>query len=50
VQERPSSSANPATVMPYGQEFTPPEFTSTFIDPTCYNASFFSAIPDFDIN
>ncbi|OGE52496.1 hypothetical protein PENARI_c010G00628 [Penicillium arizonense] len=50
VQERPSSSANPATTMTYGQDFTPPEFTSTFIDPTCYNASFFSAIPDFDIN
>ncbi|CAG8903962.1 unnamed protein product [Penicillium egyptiacum] len=49
-QERPSSNANPAPVMPDGHDFMPPEFSPGFIDPTCYNASFFSAIPDFDIN
>jgi hypothetical protein len=49
-QERPSSGANPAPSMPDGHDFMPPEFCPAFIDPTCYNTSFFSAIPDFDIN
>ncbi|KAJ6184334.1 hypothetical protein N7519_005635 [Penicillium mononematosum] len=49
-QEGPSSNANPAPVMPDGHDFMPPEFSLGFIDPTCYNASFFSAIPEFDIN
>ncbi|KGO77465.1 Transcription factor, fungi [Penicillium italicum] len=45
-----SSSTNPALVLPDGHDFMPPEFSPQFIDPTCYNASFFSAIPDFDIH
>ncbi|KAJ5558710.1 hypothetical protein N7535_009411 [Penicillium sp. DV-2018c] len=49
-QERPSSGANPAPNMSDGHDFMPPEFCPAFIDPTCYNTSFFSAIPDFDMN
>ncbi|KAJ5200231.1 hypothetical protein N7472_005435 [Penicillium cf. griseofulvum] len=49
-QERPSSGTNAVPVMPDGHDFMPPEFSPAFIDPTCYNASFFSAIPDFDMN
>ncbi|KAG0161370.1 hypothetical protein PDIDSM_8904 [Penicillium digitatum] len=48
-QEGHSSNANPAPVMPDGHDL-PPEFSPQFIDPTCYNASFFSAIPDFDMH
>ena len=33
-----------------GQDMLPPELAPPFIDPTCYNASFFSVVPDFDIN
>lgn len=50
VQERPSSGARPATTITEGQDLMPPELVPAFIDPTCYNGSFFSAIPDFDIS
>ncbi|CAG8935729.1 unnamed protein product [Penicillium salamii] len=43
-------SRNQMAAMPDGHDFMPPELTPAFIDPSCYNASFFSAIPDFDIN
>lgn len=49
-QERPSSGTNTVSAMLDGHDFMPPEFSPAFIDPTCYNASFFSAIPEFDIN
>lgn len=33
-----------------GQDMMAPDFAPPFIDPTCYNASFFSVVPDFDVN
>jgi hypothetical protein len=43
------NSTEKRRVMPDGHDL-PPEFSPQFIDPTCYNASFFSAIPDFDMH
>lgn len=33
-----------------GQDLMLPDLTPTFIDPVCYNASFFAAIPEFDVS
>ncbi|CAL5871446.1 uncharacterized protein PFLUO_LOCUS5697 [Penicillium psychrofluorescens] len=33
-----------------GHDLVLPELSPAFLDPTCYNASFFSAMPEFDIN
>lgn len=46
--ERPYSARSTMGVME-GQDMLP-ELAPPFIDPTCYNASFFSVVPDFDIN
>ncbi|KAJ5092128.1 hypothetical protein NUU61_006998 [Penicillium alfredii] len=48
--DRSTHGEQPATSVMDGRGFTPPEFAPAFIDPTCYNASFFSAIPEFDLN
>lgn len=47
--ERPNS-ARIAMGMIDGHDMMPPDLAPPFIDPTCYNASFFSVVPDFDIN
>lgn len=44
------SSTNQPTSLSDGHDLMPSEFYQTIIDPSCYNTSFFSAIPDFDIN
>ncbi|GAD95891.1 C6 transcription factor [Paecilomyces variotii No. 5] len=40
----------PATAASEGQDMLFPQVVPAFIDPTCYNDSFFTPIPDFDIN
>lgn len=43
-------AARPATALSEGQDISFPQVVPAFIDPTCYNDSFFTPIPDFDIN
>ncbi|PLB37535.1 Zn(II)2Cys6 transcription factor [Aspergillus candidus] len=47
--ERPSSGGRTALRTMDGSEFMPPDLAPAFIDPTCYNASFFSPVPTFDL-
>ena len=40
----------PATAFSEAQDMFLPQMAPAFIDPTCYNDSFFTSIPDFDIS
>ncbi|KAE8352506.1 hypothetical protein BDV28DRAFT_124504 [Aspergillus coremiiformis] len=46
---RTNPHAPPAVTVADGQGFLIPELAPGFIDPTCYNASFFHSLADFDL-
>lgn len=48
--ERASHLTRPTSAISEGQDMLFPPLTPAFVDPTCYNDSFFTSIPDFDIN
>lgn len=48
--ERSHQPTRPATAIPDGQDMLFPPNAPVFVDPTCYNDSFFTSIPDFDIS
>ncbi|KAJ5761015.1 C6 transcription factor [Penicillium odoratum] len=48
--ERPNQPARPISAISEGQEMLFPPLGSAFVDPTCYNDSFFTSLPDFDIH
>ncbi|KAJ6093339.1 C6 transcription factor [Penicillium sp. IBT 16267x] len=48
--ERPNQPARPILAITDGQEMLFPPLMSAFVDPTCYNDSFFTSLPDFDIH
>ncbi|KAJ6011434.1 C6 transcription factor [Penicillium sp. IBT 35674x] len=48
--ERPNQPVRPISAMSDGQEMLFPPLVSAFVDPTCYNDSFFTSLPDFDIH
>ncbi|GAB1197819.1 hypothetical protein APSETT444_007122 [Aspergillus pseudonomiae] len=48
--ERISQNAPPAVTVAEGQGLMIPELAPGFIDPTCYNASFFNCLADFDLS
>lgn len=48
--ERSNQSSRAGVGIMDGQDMMPADLAPPFIDPTCYNASFFSVVPDFDIN
>ncbi|KAL4894969.1 fungal-specific transcription factor domain-containing protein [Aspergillus ambiguus] len=47
--ERPSQSSSAIGRYLDGHDFPAPDLLPAFLDPTCYNASFFSPVPDFNI-
>ncbi|PLB49802.1 hypothetical protein P170DRAFT_357217 [Aspergillus steynii IBT 23096] len=48
--ERTVQGAPAVTTIAEGQSLLAPELAPAFIDPTCYNASFFNCLAEFDIN
>lgn len=48
--ERTTQPSRPASAMPEAQDILFPPIAPAFVDPTCYNDSFFTSVPDFDIN
>ena len=46
--EGPNQPIRPTTAISDGQDFLFPPLASAFVDPTCYNDSFFTSLPDFD--
>ncbi|KAJ5267661.1 C6 transcription factor [Penicillium angulare] len=48
--ESSNQPTRPTTAVPDGQDMLFPPLVSAFVDPTCYNDSFFTSLPDFDIH
>ncbi|KAH8430938.1 uncharacterized protein LDX57_008601 [Aspergillus melleus] len=48
--ERTAQGVPAVTTIAEGQSLLAPELAPAFIDPTCYNASFFNCLAEFDIN
>ncbi|KAJ6028243.1 C6 transcription factor, partial [Penicillium herquei] len=48
--ERLNQPTRPTSAVSDGQEMLFPPLGSAFVDPTCYNDSFFTSLPDFDIH
>ncbi|THC92565.1 hypothetical protein EYZ11_007953 [Aspergillus tanneri] len=48
--DRPTQGAPAVTTIAEGQSLLVPELVPAFIDPTCYNASYFNCLAEFDIN
>lgn len=48
--ERTAQGVPTVTTIAEGQSLLAPELAPAFIDPTCYNASFFNCLAEFDIN
>ncbi|CAI7649932.1 unnamed protein product [Penicillium pancosmium] len=48
--ERNHQPTRPASAISEGQDMLFPPIAPAFVDPTCYNDSFFTSIPDFDIS
>ncbi|KAJ5924648.1 C6 transcription factor [Penicillium verhagenii] len=48
--ERINQPARPISAISEGQDMLFPPLVSAFVDPTCYNDSFFTSLPDFDIH
>ncbi|KAJ5104167.1 C6 transcription factor [Penicillium argentinense] len=47
--ERSQQPTRPSSAISEGQDMLFPPIVPAFVDPTCYNDSFFTSIPDFDI-
>ncbi|KAJ5676057.1 hypothetical protein N7462_008954 [Penicillium macrosclerotiorum] len=48
--ERTNQPTRPNSAISEGHELLFPPIAPAFVDPTCYNDTFFTSLPDFDIN
>lgn len=48
--DRSNQSSRAGFALAECQDMMPPDLAPQFFDPSCYNASFFSVVPDLDIN